>query len=157
MNDSKSLKLYILILDDVPDEFAPVIAAHASMIADGIWSSEHFYGEEDGGYHLPLWPIYLDWKGNSFKKVVCRVNRASFFKAKDLPDVKVITESALDNREVALVVCPRYEVPNVLKFAGMWKPITRERELLSKIEKLEKKVSDYGWERDQASKHRMGL
>lgn len=102
------MKEYILVLDDVPDHMVPVIAAHASLIAHIEWNA---YVDD-----------YKDWFNQSFKKCVCRVNKKEFEKARLIEYNKVITENKLA-REVAIVLCPRKEWPNVVKFAKLWQPL----------------------------------
>lgn len=107
MNDPKSLKLYIAVLDEVPDHMVPVLVAHAVMGADGFFATNE----------------YFDWKDLSFKKVVLRVNRKEFDKISKLGDIYLAHENTtLDGEKSCAVVSPRYEIPNVLKFAKMWKP-----------------------------------
>jgi hypothetical protein len=104
------MKEYILVLDDVPAHMVPVIAAHASLIAHLEW-----YNKEEGI------TFYNLWLGTSFKKCVCKVNKKEFEKARLIEYNKVITENQL-GREVAIVLCPRIEWPNVVKFAKLWQP-----------------------------------
>lgn len=110
MNDPKLLKLYIAVLDEVPDHMVPVLVAHAVMGADGFFATNE----------------YFDWKDLSFKKVVLRVNRKEFDKISKLEDIYLAHENTtLGGEKSCAVVCPRYDIPNVLKFAKMWKPKER--------------------------------
>lgn len=109
MNDPKSLKLYIAVLDEVPDHMVPTLVAHAVLNAD-----TKFDGEQE---------LYDQWYKYSFKKVVLRVNRKEFEKIKALDNVYLGFEgTVLGGENSCAVVCPRYEIPNVLKFAKMWTP-----------------------------------
>lgn len=120
MNDPKLLKMYIAVLDEVPDHMVPVLVAHAVLGADKAFSTVHYY-EDVGNY--PLLPRYYDWKYNSFKKVVLRVNRKEFKKISELGNVYLGHEnSTLGGEKSCAVACPRYDVPNVLKYAKMWSP-----------------------------------
>lgn len=114
MNDPKLLKLYIAVLDEVPDHMVPVLVAHAVLGAHVEmlrWYREASISE------------YKDWLDYSFKKVVLRVNRKEFKNIVALEDVYLAHEnSTLNGEKSCAVVCPRYEIPNVLKFAKMWKP-----------------------------------
>lgn len=101
------MKMYICVRDFVPDEFVPVICAHSSLIAHIAFSSKDEYKE---------------WFEKSFAKAVVCVNDKEWDKLMDDHDFKVVTESALDNKIVAAVFCPRQEWPKVLKFAKLWKP-----------------------------------
>lgn len=114
MNDPKLLKLYIAVLDEVPDHMVPVLVAHAVLGAH-----MKFVNPASN----PNWVKYDAWFLNSFKKVVLRVNRKEFEKIKALDDVFLAHEnSTLGGEKSCAVVCPRCEIPNVLKFAKMWKP-----------------------------------
>lgn len=101
------MKMYILILDDVPDSFAPVVAAHASLMGHLEWN------EKNKGYDA--------WLTNSFKKCIVRVSKGEFEKAKSFEDSLVVRENNLA-REVAIVLCPRQDYPKGVKFYKLWKP-----------------------------------
>ena len=101
------MKMYILIKDEVPDKMAPVIAAHASLA-----TYKRFEQDEK----------MQRWIGSVFKKVVCRVSSGEFEKARQLDQHVVLTESALDHKEVCLGFCPREEYPKAFRFYKMWSP-----------------------------------
>ncbi|MBT8220222.1 MAG: hypothetical protein KJP00_10365 [Bacteroidia bacterium] len=101
------MKMYILIRDAVPDQLAPVIAAHASLACYKKF-------EDD--------PDMQEWMNSIFYKVVCKVNDTEFEKAQELDKCLSLTESSLENKEVCLVFCPRVEYPRYFKFFRMWKP-----------------------------------
>ena len=88
------MKMYILIRDDVPTGFAVLAAAHASLAA-------YLKFRES--------PAIEEWLAGPFYKAVCTVNEKEFEKAKSCPNHVVITESALDDREVAIAFEPRDE------------------------------------------------
>ena len=100
------MKMYILIKDDVPLGFAILAAAHSSL-AGYLKFQETKEVEE--------------WLSGPFYKVVCRVNEKEFTKAKDFEDRVVLTESALEGREVALVFKPREEWPKPFKFYKLYR------------------------------------
>jgi len=107
------MRLYIAVRDDFPDFMTPTLVAHAVL-----------------GAHLEfwqVWPEYQNWLENSFKKVVLRVNRKEFDKIASLPKVYLGHENNTCNGEkTCAVVCPSGgELPNVLKFAKLWKPIEK--------------------------------
>jgi len=102
------MKMYILIKRDVPDRFVPVIAAHASLAC---------YKKFEDDPQMKLWIEGI------FKKVVCAVNDKEFENAKSEERCLVLTESALDNKEVAVVFCPREEYSKQFKFFKMWSPL----------------------------------
>lgn len=98
---SKTMKMYILIKENVPLKFVPVICAHASLSAYLLNQSDE---------------LVKEWLYYSFKKVICSVSEEEFNKCKiDLHRSEIITESALDNNEVALVLLPRKEWPSYVK------------------------------------------
>ena len=103
------MKLYIAVLDEVPNHMVPVLVAHAIL-----------------GAHLQFhgaYATYDEWLKDSFRKVVLQVNRKEFDKIAALPNVYLGHEnSTLDGTKSCAVVSPRSEYPNVLKFAKMWQP-----------------------------------
>jgi hypothetical protein len=105
------MRLYIAVLDEFPDYMTPTLVAHAVL-----------------GAHLKFNdnPRYQDWLTNSFKKCVVRVNRKEFEKIRNLPDVYLGHENnTLNGEKSCAVVLPTVdsELPNVLKFAKLWKPL----------------------------------
>jgi len=102
------MKLYIAVLDEVPDSIVPTLVAHSIL-----WANDQFINDSD----------YLDWKKNSFKKCVVRVGQKEFDKISQLPKVSLGHENkTLDGRKCCAVVCPSQEIPNVLKFSKLWSP-----------------------------------
>lgn len=99
------MKMYILIKESVPAKLAPVIAAHASLAC-----YKKFEQDED----------MQTWINSVFKKVVCKVNEKEFENAKKEVKHLVLTESALNNEEVALVFSPREEYSKQFRFFRMW-------------------------------------
>jgi hypothetical protein len=115
------MKLYIAVLDEFPDYMTPTLVAHAVLGAH-LKFGIVFKAQGDDWV---LYPHYQNWLENSFKKCVVRVNEKEFNKIFSLPDVYVAHEkNTLDGRDSCIVVCPRpdAELPNVLKFAKLWKP-----------------------------------
>ena len=105
------MRLYIAVLDEFPDYMTPTLVAHAVL-----------------GAHLKFNgnPQYQDWLSNSFKKCVVRVNRKEFEKICNLPDVYLGHENnTLNGEKSCAVVLPTVDnlLPNVLKFAKLWKPL----------------------------------
>lgn len=112
------MKMYIAVLDEFPDYMTPTLVAHAVLGAHlQFTKTDPFDPIVFGVTH------YEDWLENSFKKCVVRVNQKEFDKIASLPDVYIGHEkNTLDERDSCVVVCPREETPNVLKFAKLWKP-----------------------------------
>ena len=100
--------MYIAVLEDVPDFITPTLVAHAVLGA-------HLFFQDMITYNL--------WLNNSFKKVVVRTNAKEFEKIKELEDVYLAYENTtLQGKISCVVVCPRSDIPNVLKFSKLWKP-----------------------------------
>lgn len=100
------MKMYILLKDDLPEGFAALAAAHASLAA-------YLKFQEDENTQ--------QWVKSTFYKVICKVNEKEFEKAKTFDDCVVLTESALDNKEVAIAFKPREEWPKAFKFYRLYK------------------------------------
>lgn len=98
--------MYILIRDDIPLGFAIVAAAHSSLA---------------GYLKFQDTPEVKEWLAGPFFKAVCRVSAKEFENAKEVADHVVLTESALNNREVALVFKPRAEWPKMFKFLKLYR------------------------------------
>lgn len=123
-------KMYICVLDEFPDYMTPTLVAHAVLGSHLHFIRTHTELSrivDDGPY---VYPQYIDWLKNSFKKCVVRVNQKEFDKIAALDAVYIGHEKkTLDGRDSCVVVCP-YEndedIPNVLKFAKLWKPLEKE-------------------------------
>ena len=100
------MKMYILVRDDIPLGFAMVAVAHASLAGYLRFQSE---------------PETQEWLSGRFFKAVCRVNAREFANAKQVADQVVLTESALDNQEVAIVFKPRQEWPKMFRFLKLYR------------------------------------
>lgn len=104
------MKLYIAVLDEVPDFMVPTLVAHSMLGA-------HLANEE-----LDKWQ---DWLLNSFKKCVVRVNRKEFDKIAAIADTYLGHENTtLGGTKSCAIPIPvaNEELPNVLKFAKLWSP-----------------------------------
>ena len=100
--------MYICVLDKFPDFMTPTLVAHSVLAA-----------------HLKFQdiPVYNYWLNNSFKKVVVRVSQKEFDKISELPNVHLGHENnTLDGKKSCAVVVPGNDLPNVLRFAKLWKP-----------------------------------
>lgn len=108
------MRLYIAVLDEFPDFMTPTLVAHAVL-----------------GAHLEFQDraAYVDWIKNSFKKCVVRVNQKEFERISKLPDVYLAHENkTLGGKKSCAVILPQDDstLPNVLKFAKLWKPTYKE-------------------------------
>lgn len=120
-------KMYIAVLNEFPDHMTPTLVAHAVLGAHLKFSEIHLLSNcvDFRLLGLPKYPTYIDWLENSFKKVTVCVNQKEFDKIAALSDVYIGHEkNTLDGRDSCAVVCPMpdKELPNVLKFAKLWKP-----------------------------------
>lgn len=114
------LKLYIAILKEFPDYMVPTLVGHAVLGAH-LEFSRGYIANEDKDYNP--YSDYLIWLEKSFKKCVVSVNQKEFDKILKLDKIYLAHENnTLDGKKSCIVVCPREEVPNVLKFAKLWKP-----------------------------------
>jgi hypothetical protein len=100
------MKMYIIIKNDVPPGFSVLAAAHASLAA--------YLKFKDT-------PEVAAWLSGPFYKTVCSADEKEFENAKACPDHVVVTESALDNREVAIAFKPREEYPKAFKFLKLYR------------------------------------
>lgn len=108
------MKMYILVKDTVPDKLVPVITAHASLAC---------YKKFEDNEQM------IQWINGIFRKVVCVVDEPAFEKLKEEQDFILLTESALDNREVCLAFCPREEYPKKFQFLKMWSPQNKKESI----------------------------
>lgn len=100
------MKMYILVRDDIPLGFAMVAVAHASLA---------------GYLRFRDSPEIAEWLSGPFFKAVCKVNAKEFENAKAVPDHVVLTETALEGREVAIVFKPRTEWPKMFRFLKLYR------------------------------------
>lgn len=105
------MRMYIAVHEEFPDYMTPTLVAHSVLAA-----------------HLKFEKIetYQAWLNNSFKKCVVRVNQKEFEKIAALSNVHLGHENnTRDAQKSCAVVCPvpDEELPKVLKFAKLWKPI----------------------------------
>lgn len=109
------LKLYIAVLDDCPDFMVPTLVAHSMLGAHLEWVRQHLCDPTS----------YDEWLTDSFRKCVVRVNRKEFEKIKKLDNVYLGHENTtLGGEKSCAIPYPGWndEVPNVLKFAKLWRP-----------------------------------
>jgi peptidyl-tRNA hydrolase len=99
-------KMYILVKDSIPLGKGLVAVSHASLAC-----YLKFKDTTD----------MQEWLSNSFYKVICKVNDKEFEKAKTFENNVVLTESTLDNQEVAIAFNPRQEYPKPFNFYQLYK------------------------------------
>lgn len=112
--------MYIAVLDEFPDYMTPTLVAHAVLGAHMLFSEKNSYA----------YPKYMHWLENSFKKCVVRVNQREFDRIAALPDTYLGHENnTLEGRDSCAVVCPmpNDNLPNVLRFAKLWKPNCKQQ------------------------------
>lgn len=106
------MKLYIAVLDEFPDYMTPTLVAHSVLGA-------HLKFQND--------PNYKHWLETSFKKCVVRVNQKEFEKISNLPLLVHLgfEKHTLNGRNSCAIPLPVFDgnLPNVLKFAKLWKPL----------------------------------
>lgn len=105
------MKMYILVLDNVPLGLAITAVAHAAAAAILKWLNPEL-PERD--------PVMLEWL-NSFKKVVCKVTPDEYEVACAVSDCIELTESSLKGAPTCLVFKPRAEWPEGFKYYRLYK------------------------------------
>jgi hypothetical protein len=102
------MKMYICIKEGTPVGMAMNAAAHAGLMC-------HLNFSDDGDY--------LKWLDHSFKKVTCSVTPAEFAMCKTVEEHVIVTESRMDNAELAIVLKPRpdQDWPEFVNLLRLWK------------------------------------
>jgi peptidyl-tRNA hydrolase len=102
------MKMYICIKQETPVGIAMNAAAHGSLMCH-----LEYYDDDN----------YQQWLGKSFKKVTCAVTDAEFAMLKELSANVIVTESRMDNAELAVVLCPRHDNdwPEFVNLLKLWK------------------------------------
>lgn len=112
-------KMYIAVLDEVPDFMVPTLVAHSVINA-------HIYFSTDEDLAVDYVHQYEDWLENSYKKVTVRVNRKEFEKIQKsgIPVWLGHENTTLNAEKSCAVLLPLEDDdrPNVLKYAKMWSP-----------------------------------
>lgn len=113
------LKLYIAVLDEVPDGMVPTLVAHSMLGAHLSMYGQHLLTMDTQD------ALYDQWLKESFRKCVVKVNRKEFEKIKQIPKVYLGHENkTLKGEKSCAVPLPVWndDIPKVLKFAKLWKP-----------------------------------
>ena len=108
--------MYICVKQSIPSHKVLGVA-HGVLMAHLKFN--HFTADERG-------KLYCEWLKNSFRKVVCEVTDEEFKQLKETDDFKmgwavVVTESGLENQEIAIVFCPKFEWEKQFKFFPLLK------------------------------------
>ena len=118
----KYLKLYLAVLDEVPDYVVPTLVAHSMLGAHLSMYEKHILTMDSQD------ALYDQWLKESFRKCVVKVDRKAFEKIKKLNKVYLGHENTTLNGEKSCAIpSPVWsdDVPNVLKFAKLWEPGTK--------------------------------
>jgi hypothetical protein len=108
------MRLYIAVLEEVPDHMVPVLVAHTMLNAHVVFQHN---------------PDYQNWRMNSFKKCIISVNRKEFLRISNLPGTFLGHENkTLGGEKSCAIPLPMEDwgLPNVLKFAKLWAPACYE-------------------------------
>ena len=109
------MKMYIAVLEEVPDFIVPTLVAHAVL---GYHINQEY--NKDSSKESVL---YYSWFEESFKKCVVKVNHKEFDKISALTGVGLFHENkTLDGKKSCAIIVVDENIPNVLKFAKLWKP-----------------------------------
>jgi len=116
--EKSDLKLYICVLDDFPDYMVPTLVAHSVLGSHMKFYAPTPYHEN----HLKYFQ-YSVWLKESFKKCVVRVNQKEFDRIKNLENIFIGHENnTFGGKDSCIVLLPREEYPNVIKYAKLWAP-----------------------------------
>lgn len=102
------MKMYIAVLDEVPDFITPTLVAHTVL-----------------GAHLKFQdhPSYQEWLTTSFKKCVVRVNAKEFERISKMDEVYLGHENkTLGGIPTCAIPVPSREYNNTIRFSKLWKP-----------------------------------
>ena len=119
------MKLYIAVLDEVPDFMVPTLVAHTMLGAHLKFARTYIAYQDKKGEVFDLLQNYVDWLEHSFKKCVVRVNKKEFDKISNFPHTYLGHENTTlgGMKSCAIPVpMPNDKLPNVLKFAKLWSP-----------------------------------
>ena len=122
------LKLYIAVLDEVPDGMVPTLVAHSMLGAHLYFYNTERTVNKATGKTVEIkinGTLYDQWLVESFRKCVVKVNRKEFEKIKQIPKVYLGHENkTLQGEKSCAVPLPVWndDIPKVLKFAKLWKP-----------------------------------
>ena len=98
-------KMYILVKENIPLGFKAVAISHTSLCTYLKFKDDQETKE---------------WLEKSFRKVIVEVSEEEFEKAKMFDNHVVITESALDNKEIAFLFRPMEKIPSFFKMLKLF-------------------------------------
>lgn len=103
-------KMYICVLDEVPDFIVPCLVGHSVLRHHLAWD------RACSDYSL--------WLTESFRKCVVSVSQKEFDNISKLsfPLTHSWENSTLEGRHSCITVVVGDEVPNVLKYSKLWRP-----------------------------------
>ncbi len=121
------MRLYIAVLDEFPDYMVPTLVAHSVLgahiaVTNFISRVESIKAPTED---VDKFVKYTLWLRESFKKCVLRVNQKEFDKIAEIPFTYIGHENnTLSGKKSCVIPLPCYnaDLPNVLKFAKLWKP-----------------------------------
>jgi len=132
MSENKS-KMYILVKRDLHPGMAAAAIAHASLggylhfvnnEVREILCDRSLVCMECGARAVEMQTETELWAAESFRKVICAVSEDQFQEAKSYGvaglDYRVMTESALDKAEVAIVFSPRADWEPFFRSLPLW-------------------------------------
>lgn len=104
------MKMYIGVREGVPDHMVPVVVAHAVLRHHTM--------------HKQSYVLYDHWFHNSFKKCVVQISDRAWRHMKNMEGVVLSYENTVMDGDYccATIVVTEEGVPNVFKFAPLWKP-----------------------------------
>lgn len=105
-------KLYIVVREEVAPYMVPTLVAHTILNADTFFR-EHPSTSIKGPY--------LEWKQESYRKVVVSANKKEWAKILNIPNTYFGYEKTQVGGDFSCAIIPIMEsYPNVIKFAKMW-------------------------------------
>lgn len=109
----KNNKVYIIVLDQVPDHMVPVLVAHSILGAHF-----KFYGNN----------VWNCWLKESFRKCVVSLPKKVFDRLPTIIPEKSIyfghENKTLGGIDSCAVILPMEEYPKEISFAKLWSPTT---------------------------------
>lgn len=129
------MRLYIAVLDVVPDQMVPVLVAHSMLGAHLHVEELKNQNRNDASNADELtknssaFYSYYQWLNHSFKKCVVKVNQKQFDKIASLPYTYLGHENTVHGGKKTCAIPLPVEnelLPSVLKYAELWKPKENE-------------------------------